>query len=265
MEGESVADADREVAEFSEYACDGVEEGGYGFGYMRRGDNPRESGILPSHRAMPALHGNDRKAAFASTLLCACAGLGGRHVFFIKHDCQLAAGLTIYIWNTELRDKGEESFFDIRAFYLLSAEGVGAVEDDEFFVVFSACFHQVAECRDIGERAAADILNVVHENVDGVEHLAGRFAIFTEERVHGDAGFGVHLRLYGIACVNVAAHAVLRSEESHEIDFGRLVEDVNSGFETMVNTCRIGAESDTFALETVEMAVTKDFYACFDG
>ena len=79
----------------------------------------------------------------------------------------------------------------------------------------------------------------------------------SEQRVHLDARQRVHCVAHGIARMGIAAHAVLRAKQRHELDARRLVEDVDGTLEVVVDAAGVGHQPHALALQRRESAVTQ--------
>ena len=105
---------------------------------MWRSHYPLQSCLVPRHVACPALHFYHGQLAFVLV------------VSGVEVKCQLARCLTIEVRNLELAHERDVTIFYDIAFDLVTTERIGAVENDQLFAVFDACFHEHAQCGDIG-------------------------------------------------------------------------------------------------------------------
>ena len=63
----------------------------------------------------------------------------------------------------------------------------------------------------------------------------------------------------------VAAHAMLRAEQSHEFDPGSVIQDVDGRAHVVVHSGRIGYQSHALSLKQFELLLLQDFDTSFDS
>jgi hypothetical protein len=98
-----------------------------------------------------------------------------------------------------------------------AADRVRPVEHDDLLAEPGGFLEAVAQRRDEGVDAAADVLEVDQERIDVGEHRGGRPARVGVERVHGDAERRVApVRRLDHVVLLLAEDAVLRREERRE-------------------------------------------------
>ena len=209
---------------------------------MGRRGYPLQPRLGIVHIAFPVFHGYDRELAVL-----------GQHVLAHQHASQLAAGESVDVGNLELAHEGEVAVFDDVAFDLLAPDGVGPVEYDKLDAVFGGGLHGYTHGADVGERAAAYVLNVIDEHVDALEHLGGRRAGLPVERIDRQSGRGVGRVFYFVAGMHVAAHTVFGAVKSHQIDVGSLKQDIDGRFQRVVYPCGVGDETDSFPFQYLEV------------
>ena len=147
---------------------------------------------------------------------------------------------------------------------LAPAQRVRAVEHHHRDAHLGAGAHHQAQRGDERVGPAAHVLDVVDHDVDAFEHLAGGLARVAVERMHGQAGALVPAGLDLAAGPDVAAHAVLWRVEGHELDVGRIVEDLDGGAELAVHPGGVGDQADALAFQAGEIAFPQDFDAGLD-
>lgn len=149
---------------------------------MRRRRNPLQPGVLVHHIPLPALHRDNVQVARLTD-----------HPFAVEQHRQFAAGQPIDIRDAVLADEAEKTVLHQRPFNLPSSERIGPVEHDEFDTVLGGGGHRFAHRADVGERPAADVLDVVHQHVDPPQHLRRRFPRLAVQRIDRQSGHGIGL------------------------------------------------------------------------
>ena len=105
---------------------------------MWRGYYPLQSCLVPCHVACPTFHGYYGQLAFVLI------------VSGVEVECQFARCLTVEVRNLELAHERDIAVFHEVALNLVAAEWVGAIENDQLFAMLDTCFHEHAQCGDIG-------------------------------------------------------------------------------------------------------------------
>jgi hypothetical protein len=108
---------------------------------------------------------------------------------------------------------------DPRSFDVNAADRVRPVEHDERFLRRGARAHREHHRPHEGVIAAADVLDVEHHDVDGVEHRGRRRERrrgVAVERMHRQPRRGVFARVDADHVLRVAAHAVLGTEQRRQ-------------------------------------------------
>lgn len=247
FEGEGVADADGHDVEFAEDAGGGVGVGGFDVREVRGSGGPLQAGVGPGHVAGPAGHADDGEF-FEIGLVGVADELG-----------ELAEGHPVEVGDgRDVGDMGFEAGLDEAAFDAIAAEGVGAVEDDEFLVSVGAPFDAVSESREIRVGAGAVVLQIEDQRVDVGEHFFGGFVGFAVEGEGGEASASVAFVGDDVAGVFIAVDAVFGAEECDEFDLFGVVENVDRGDEVGIDGGGVGDEAEAFALEFFEVVVAQD-------
>jgi hypothetical protein len=157
---------------------------------------------------------------------------------------------------SELTDERFEARFEHGPLDRHASDRVRPVADDHRHIVPLRCPQAVGHGVDVGVDPGADILKVDHDRVQAGEHLGGRLARFTVERVDG------HLpsRVLGVGrldhvLLQVRPEAVLRAEDGADPDAGRLgaFDDV---LEAGVDRRRVAHEA--YRAATQQLAVEQD-------
>jgi hypothetical protein len=147
-----------------------------------------------------------------------------------------------------------------RAFHDLSANGIGAVEDDERDTLFLGRFHRERHCRHVRPRTPADFLEIVDEDIDVPEHRLRRTAIFRlVQRVYRDAGRGVRLVLDLEARRSDSAETMLGGKQRHELQVLVPRDEVDVHVSRAVGRRMIGDETDALSLERCGDVGDEDF------
>ena len=130
------------------------------------------------------------------------------------------------------------------AFHLVAAQRVRSVKHHYFNVVLRAGPHHQAKRADESVGTAADVLDVIDDNVKSLKHLLARLAVGSVDGIDRDSGLGI-LEISDMgAGIGIAADPVLRGEKRLEVDFRSGVKDVDGGAEIVVDAARIGHQSD---------------------
>ncbi len=118
--------------------------------------NPGQSRIPPTHIAFPALHGNN--CQFAPHL-----------VIIIHPKSHFARSEAVQVSHRRPANKSLEAAFENIAAHKFTAHRIRTIEDNELFVVFDSGFHAQLHCAHIGIGSIADVLDVVHKDIDITE------------------------------------------------------------------------------------------------
>jgi hypothetical protein len=101
-----------------------------------------------------------------------------------------------------------------RAFHDFPADRVGAIEHHERNLLLRGRLHRQRHRRHVRPRAAADLLQIVDEQIDILQHLGRRSAVFgLVEREDRHAGLRIALIIHLFTRRDVAAHPVFRREQ----------------------------------------------------
>ena len=163
-----------------------------------------------------------------------------------------------------MRHERDVPLFGDAAFYLASAKRIGTVQHHQFLALIGAGLHQHAKGGDIGVGAAAVVLDIVNQHIHVAEHLRRSFARLAVERIRGQTRLLVDTVVHQVTRMRIAAYAVLRAVQRHQVDFGCLKEDIDGGLELTVHTRRVGHQPHTFATKNIVTAVTKHLDARFN-
>ena len=103
-----------------------------------------------------------------------------------------------------------------------AARRVRAVEHPDALAMLGRCFEHVEQGRDVGVDAAAQVLQIDQDRVEGAHRLAGRTADLAIQAEHRDSvgRVGEVRRLHHIV-LEVAADAMLRAEHRRQLQSGR--------------------------------------------
>ena len=129
-----------------------------------------------------------------------------------------------------------------------AAHGVWTVEHPDRLAVAGGLFQHVAQRRDEGVDAAAQVLQVDEDGVEGVHHLRGGPADLAVEAEDGNAeqGVGEVGRLYHVVLL-VAAQAVLGAEGGGELQSCALAQGVEAVCQVARDRGRVGQQGDALA------------------
>jgi len=128
---------------------------------------------------------------------------------------------------------------------------IGTVEDYEFLSGFVRNFGGERHCPHVGVHSRADVLDVIDEDIDAVEHSSCGDECFSVKRVYRHAGFAIDSRAYSLASNDVSPDPMLRREQCNEADTGRLMKQVDGASSLLVPPGLIGDESDAFSSNQV--------------
>jgi hypothetical protein len=143
-----------------------------------------------------------------------------------------------------------------RAFDDIAADWIWTVQDDERDSLLRRRQHRQRHRRDVRPRAAADLLQVVDEHVDVLQHLRRGGAVFGEiEGVDRDAGLRVGLVAHLLPGLDVAADAVLGGEQGDQLQVGVLSDQVDIRCARTVDAGVIGDEADAPAAKPIRDVV----------
>lgn len=119
--------------------------------------------------------------------------------------------------DVDVADEGAPFGIEHGAFDGEAVDGVGAIEDDEGDMVLCGLFHGVEERGAIRVAAAADVLDVVDEEIESFEHLRCGPARLAMQTVNGYAA-RAFLIGYVFGRIGTPIDPVLGSKESGELD-----------------------------------------------
>ena len=108
-----------------------------------------------------------------------------------------------------------------------AAQRIGPVADDHRDAVAHRAIQGSAQCREVGVRAAANILKIEHEDVQPFEHRrrwSGRGSV---KRINRDPGTRIRVGGDVAASWDIAAHSVFWSEKRHKRHAGRAAQRVD--------------------------------------
>ena len=129
-----------------------------------------------------------------------------------------------------------------------AAGGVGAIQDPDGFAMGGGGFEHVPERGDEGVDAAAEILQVDQQDVEGVHHGVGRAADFAIEAEHRDLVDGIaEIRALDHVVLLVTAQAVLGAEGGGEIQVRQGGQGVEGVGEVLRHRGRVGQQGDASA------------------
>ena len=95
--------------------------------------------------------------------------------------------------------------------------GIGTVENQALFLVFSAGFHHVVHRAGVGVVAHAHVLNVENNDINSAELFGRGLFVFTVERSRGQACFCVYAVFNSFARAGIAPKTVFGRE--NDFDF----------------------------------------------
>ena len=125
---------------------------------------------------------------------------------------------------------------------------VGAVEHPDRLAVLGRRFEHVAQRGDEGVDAAAEVLQVDEQDVEGFHHRGGRPAHFAVEAEDGNAELRVEeIRRFDHVVLLVAAQAVLRAEGGGQLEVGQGGEGVERMRQVGRHRSRVGEQGDAAA------------------
>ena len=138
-----------------------------------------------------------------------------------------------------------------RPVYGGSVDGVDAIQDEILLSALRGGLEAQRHGGGVGVEPAADVLDVIHQGVQVLHLLGGRFVGLAIEAVDRQAGLFVH----GIAHLFVRrpADAVLWAKQHFELDARRVLEQVNGRIAVTVLAGMVGDQADAQSLERGEL------------
>ena len=170
------------------------------------------------------------------------------------HHGEFSRRHAMHVRDGDLADEGFPLGLQRRSFHAPATEGIGAVEHDELLAAFGGGFHGHDHGTDVGVAAAADVLQVKHEHVDGGEHRRGRFARGTVQRINDETGHAVAPGADVHAGADGAVDAMLRRIQRDEIPTQRALHGGACALPTTRHAGLVGDEADPFALNEIKIA-----------
>ena len=128
-------------------------------------------------------------------------------------------------------------------------------------MVAGSGFHDVGQGADVSKRAATDVLNVVDEHIDILQHLVRRRAIFAIERINGQSRSRVGVVSHRVTGMHIASHTMLRAKQSHQLYVLGSMQDVDIRPQVIVYSRRIGDQTDPQVLQDFEVLLFQNLYA----
>src|SRR4029079_9629484 len=110
-----------------------------------------------------------------------------------------------------------------------------------------------------------DVLNVVDEHVDLIEHIFGRHRRLDIERVKGDNSRRIDTSGESLARSRVDAYPVLRAEKRGELHARRLEEEIDRSRPLAIASRVIGEQTDSFSANQMQRVAQQDFDAGNDA
>lgn len=220
-----------------EEADAGIEDSLREIAHVGGGIDPGERGLIEKEIATPAGEGDHGE-------------IGADFFLFVEHAGELANGHAVAHRNGV---PAGESFLAMEngAFDGEAVDGIGAVENEEFFAGFLGGDHAVAHGGDVGVKAAANVLDIEDEGIEILELLGRGSAAFAVEAVNREAGF--FIGGVGNFFVEQAADAVFWTKESDELNALGLVEQVDGWVALAIGAGVVADEADFEALESLEV------------
>jgi hypothetical protein len=152
---------------------------------------------------MPVLHGDDVQ-------------VGADVVFAVEELRQLADREAVTHRQWKISDKTCFVGIEHRPFHNLTAERIGAVEDEKRDVSLGSCLHAICHCCRVRIEPHAGVLNVEDQRVNALQHFVRGTKRFSIEAVNAKARRGIFggSDLFIIA----AGKAVLRAEQGNQLN-----------------------------------------------
>src|SRR5690606_18035166 len=159
--------------------------------------------------------------------------------------------------------KADETLFAViehRARNVHAINRVRAVENEETNAVVGGCLHRVTHRRDVGIEAGADVLDIEHDCVDTLEHVARRSTHLAIQTEHRDAGATIDAvgDEFGI---EIALVPVLGTEDAREFDVLRFVQQAGGTPPVAVPSGVIADQGDTLPRKRCETVAYKNIDA----
>lgn len=163
-----------------------------------------EACFVKIHCARPTLHGDD--------------GEGEVHFLGARDEAgEFACRKAVANGDGQMTDKGFEAGIYKRSFEARAVEGIGTVEDHDFFACACGGAHDVSEGTDKGVEADADVLPVKDEDILVLQYH-GRWCFgCAVEAVDGESGARVAGIINGGGVRARAVKAVFGSEEGGDV------------------------------------------------
>ena len=146
--------------------------------HVRRGVSPRQAGAVPGVASMPvfALHDGQHRVAF---------GIG------IEEFGQFTNRQAMPQRKCVSTDKAFPARIEHRPFDANTADGIGPIEYDHRNIDFTRRFEDEFERADERVKAAADILNVVHDGIEAFQLFLRWLSSFAVQAVNRQPGLFV--------------------------------------------------------------------------
>jgi len=224
-------------------------------GDMGRSQDPGKAGLVKGHLPFPSLHGNDSKVTFHPV---------GQEPLAVQVEGQLSDRHSVYIRNGKLAHEGEESRTGEQALHFNSSQGIGPVQNHKADVVFCRGLHGQSQRADVGIGAGADVLDIIYQHVNPLQHLRRGFTGFPVNAVHRQTGMGVGVILHVVTGSVITANPMLGTEKRHQVKGRGGMEEVDRRSQRTVYSGRIGDESHSFPLQKGESRFFQNFKAGSD-
>ena len=187
--------------------------------------------------------------------------VGFERKFLVEQARQFAHAHAVADGDGVETNEGSECRIQHIAFHGGAANGIGAIEHNEWQAAMGAGGHAQAHGVEVGIEADADILDIEDQSVQVLQHGLVGLAPLPIEAVGQNSGLAVARGVHGDAVGGIAADAVLWSKELHQFDVLDLVQLVGCGPQARVDTRGICDQPQALAGNQGEGCIQKSFVA----